>query len=109
MLESALPLPTGMAPSPPSPHILQTRYYTSSQEADSRCSPSPRHLGLSVLIYKMIVSSSSGNKIAMNSALEILMQKTDEHGSGLFESGEDAEHREKGTQSLQYSFQCGAW
>ena len=57
----------------------------------------------------MIVSSSSGNKIAMNSALEILMQKTDEHGSGLFESGEDAEHREKGTQSLQYSFQCGAW
>ena len=62
-----------------------------------------------VLIYKMIVSSSSGNKIAMNSALEILMQKTDEHGSGLFESGEDEEHREKGTQSLQYSFQRGAW
>lgn len=45
----------------------------------------------------------------MNSDLEILMQKTDEHGSGLFESGEDVGHREKGTQSLQYSFQCGAW
>ena len=56
----------------------------------------------------MTVSSSSGNKIVMKSDLEILMQKTDEHGSGLFESGEDSRHREKGTQSLQYSFQHGA-
>lgn len=45
----------------------------------------------------------------MKSDLEILMQKTNEHGSGLFESGEDAGHREKGTQSLQYSFQRAAW
>lgn len=45
----------------------------------------------------------------MKSDLEILMQKTNEHGSGLFESGGDAGHREKGTQSLQYSFQRAAW